>query len=117
VTAKTIVRLIAVTLLMLFLTTTGLVNGETNRRNLRGTVTDGNDQPLKGAVVKIKNLNSLQIRSYITHKQGTYSFSRLFAHIDYEIRVNYHGTYSSTKTLNRFDSRKEPTIDLRVRVK
>jgi len=116
VTAKTIVRLMAVTLLVSFLSTTSVVNGETNRRNLRGTVTDGNDQPLKGAVVKIKNLNSLQIRSYITHKRGTYSFSRLFAHIDYE-GVNYHGTYSNTKTLSRFDSRKEPTIDLRVGVK
>ena len=116
-TAKTIVRLMAVTLFVSFLSTTSVVNGETNRRNLRGTVTDANDQPLKGAVVKIKNLNSLQIRSYITQKRGTYSFSRLFAHIDYEVRVNYHGTYSNTKTLSRFDSRKEPTIDLRVRVK
>jgi hypothetical protein len=86
-------------------------------RSVQGVVTAANDAMLDGAVVQLKNTKSLQIRSFITQKNGTYYFHDLSPDIDYELRAQYQGASSGTKTLSSFDTRKTAIINLKVEKK
>jgi len=86
-----------------------------NQRSVQGTVTDGKDNPISGAVVYIKNAKTLQIRSFITKDQGTYYFHSLSPDVDYELHAESNGNASSNKTLSSFDSRKQATINLKMK--
>jgi hypothetical protein len=86
-------------------------------RIVQGTVTGTDDQIVNGAVVQLKNLKTLQVRSFITQKDGTYHFNELSPDIDYELRADYSGASTSTKTLSSFDNRKEAIINLKLNPK
>src|SRR5215467_4136264 len=91
-------------------------NGEpANQRSVQGTVTDGKDNPVSGAVVYIKNSKTLQIRSFITKDQGTYYFHSLSPDVDYELHAESNGVTSGNKTLSSFDSRKQAIINLKLK--
>ena len=91
-------------------------NGEPlNQRSVQGTVTDGKDNPVAGAVVYIKNSKTLQIRSFITKEQGTYYFHSLSPDVDYELHAESNGATSGNKTLSSFDSRKQAVINLKFK--
>jgi hypothetical protein len=85
-----------------------------NVRAVQGTVTDANDNSVDGAIVQLKDTKTLQIRSFITKDKGAYYFHGLSPDIDYELRADYNGTSSSTKTLSSFDSRKQAIINLQL---
>jgi hypothetical protein len=91
-------------------------NEEPNR-SVRGMVITPEDAAVSGAVVYLKNTKTLQIRSFITQENGTYSFRGLSPDTDYELRAEHQGTSSGTKTLSSFDSRKEATINLKLNAK
>ena len=86
-------------------------------RSVKGIVTNLDGLRLKSAVVKLKNTRSLQIRSYITRKDGSYYFHGLSPDIDYELKAERDGSVSEIKTLSRFDSARSATIDLRIPVR
>ena len=88
-----------------------------NNRSVQGSVTTAEDTPLAGAVVKLKNTKTLQIRSFITKEDGSYYFNGLSPDVDYELRADYQGSSSPTKTLSSFDSRKTATINLKLNKK
>jgi hypothetical protein len=91
-------------------------NGElANQRSVQGSVTDNKDNPISGAVVYIKNAKTLQIRSFVTKDQGTYYFHSLSPDVDYELHAESNGVTSSNKTLSSFDSRKQATINLKLK--
>jgi hypothetical protein len=81
-------------------------------RSVQGTVSDPDGNAVDGAVVQLKNTKTLQIRSFITKDQGSYYFHGLSPDVDYELRAEYRGPSSPTKTLSAFDSRKQATINL-----
>jgi hypothetical protein len=87
---------------------------EQNVRSVQGTVTDANDNAVNGAVVQLKNTKTLQIRSFITKEQGAYYFHGLSPDVDYELKAEYQGATSPTKTLSSFDSRKQAVINLKL---
>jgi hypothetical protein len=87
----------------------------TNQRSVQGAVTDAKDNPVSGAVVYIKNAKTLQIRSFVTKDQGTYYFHSLSPDVDYELHAESNGATSPNKTLSSFDSRKEATINLKLK--
>ena len=97
--------------------TSGKKNQQNTTRTVQGTVTAPDNNIVNGAVVQLKNLKTLQIRSYITQKDGTYHFNELSPDIDYELRADYSGASSRTHTLSSFDSRKEARIDLKLNPK
>ncbi len=72
------------------------------------------DKPEVGAVVFLKNMKNLQVRSFITKDGGTYSFQGLNPDIDYELRAESKGMASSAKTLSSFDSRKQAVVNLKL---
>lgn len=83
-------------------------------RSLQGIVTFPDESPAEGAIVKLKNLKTLQVRSYITQKDGKYHFQNLSTSIDYEVFADSKEFASSTRTLSIFDSRFEAIINLKL---
>jgi Carboxypeptidase regulatory-like domain len=88
-----------------------------NTRSVQGTVTLADDSPADGAVVQLKNTKTLQVRSFITKEDGTYHFYDLSPDIDYELKADYQGASSNTKTLSSFDSQKQSTLNLKLNPK
>ncbi|MBV9506985.1 MAG: carboxypeptidase regulatory-like domain-containing protein [Acidobacteriia bacterium] len=86
-------------------------------RSVQGSVTSAENAPQAGAVVFLKNTKSLQIRSFISKEDGTYYFNGLSPDVDYELRAEYQGISSPSKTLSTFDSRKEAIINLKLNKK
>jgi Carboxypeptidase regulatory-like domain len=86
-------------------------------RSVQGTVTSAEDAPVAGAVVQLKNTKTLQIRSFIAKEDGSYYFNGLSPDVDYELRAEYQGSSSPTKTMSSFDSRKAVTINLKLNKK
>jgi hypothetical protein len=89
--------------------------GEDQNRSVQGTVSSPDGAPIYGAEVQLKNTKNLQIRSYVTQKDGMYYFHGLSPDIDYEVKAQYNGVWSSTKTVSSFDSRKDVTLDLKIK--
>jgi len=85
-------------------------------RSVYGRVTDQRGEPLKGAVVKIKNQHNVQVRSYITQAGGDYGFHGLHRDLDYELKAEYDRQSSTAKTLRWHDSRLKARSDLRIRL-
>jgi hypothetical protein len=75
-------------------------------RNLQGTVTDKEDKPVIGAVVQLKDVRTLQMRSYISKEDGEYHFSSLKIDDDYEVEARNNDMTSGPKKISIFDNRK-----------
>jgi hypothetical protein len=86
-----------------------------NQRTVQGTVTDAKESAVNGAVVYLKNNKTLQIRSFVTKDQGAYYFHSLSPDVDYELHAEFNGATSPNKTLSSFDSRKQATINLKLK--
>jgi len=87
---------------------------ESSTRTLQGLVTDKDGNPAAGAVVQLKDLRTLQIRSFITKDDGAYFFSGLKVDDDYQVKADWKGLTSDSRRLSVFDSRKAPSLNLRV---
>lgn len=83
-------------------------------RSVEGVVTDDKDNPVDGAVVQLKDMRSLQIRSFITRTKGSYHFHSLSRDIDYELKADYQGKSSDTRRLSSFDNRRQAVMNLKV---
>jgi len=85
-----------------------------NIRSVQGVVSNEQGEAVNGAVVQLKNTKTLQIRSFITRDAGAYYFHGLSTAVDYELRADFSGGSSPTKTLSAFDSRKQAVVHLKV---
>ncbi len=85
-----------------------------NIRNVSGVVTLPDGNPAAGAVVQLKNLKTLQIRSFITREDGKYQFQNLSTSIDYELTATYHDMESPRRTLTIFDTRLDAVVNLKL---
>ena len=83
-------------------------------RVLTGQVTDHHEAPLVNAIVYLKNTKTLTVRTYITGVKGDYRFPELSPDVDYQVYAEFNGVKSDTKTLSSFDSRLQPTINLKI---
>lgn len=85
-----------------------------NIRNVSGVVTLPDGNPASGAVVQLKNLKTLQIRSFITREDGKYQFQNLSTSIDYELTATYHDMASPKRRLTIFDTRLDAVVNLKL---
>src|SRR5580692_6863886 len=83
-------------------------------RIVQGSVTDSDGKFIDGAVVKLKDMRTLQVRSFYTQKNGGYHFSGLKLDNDYELEATFNDLSSGWKRLTVFDTRKEPIINLKL---
>ena len=88
-----------------------------NVRSVQGFVLDQHDQGIQGAVVQLKNMKTLQVRSFFAGKNGAYYFHGLSTDADYELKADHQGASSPTRTLSVFDSRKKAVINLKLEPK
>ncbi|WP_158792031.1 carboxypeptidase-like regulatory domain-containing protein [Granulicella sp. L60] len=91
------------------------LSGQPTVRNLTGTVQDRHHEPLKGAIVEIENEDTKGVVSYITDRNGRYSFKRLEGEADYRIWFTYRGHRSKIRQLSQFDGRHDATINLVIK--
>jgi len=87
---------------------------DTAPKSVQGTVTDSTDKSVEGAVVQLKDTKTLQIRSFVTKADGMYHFHGLNPNVDFELKADYKGTSSSTKTLSSFDTKKPAVVNLKL---
>ena len=83
-------------------------------RIVQGAIRDTSDQFVPGAVVQIKNMKTLQIRSFITKEDGKYAFNNLTRDVDYEVKAEGKGFVSPAKTVSTFDDRKIAVVNLKL---
>ena len=84
-------------------------------RTLQGEIMKPSKAPISGAVVYLKNTRTMAVRSVVSDSNGNYRFSSLSPNVDYEIYAEKNSRKSDTKTLSSFDSRKQATINLKLK--
>ena len=89
-------------------------NTRPTSKMLNGTVQDKSEQPIPGAVVYLKNMKTLAVKSLFAQKDGSYRFPQLALNTDYEVYAEKDGKKSDVKTISQFDDRFSPTINLRI---
>jgi hypothetical protein len=83
-------------------------------RSLEGLVLDAQENFVVGAVVKLEDMRTLQVRSFFTKEDGKYHFSGLKTEVEYQVRADFQDTTSGWKRLSIFDTRKVATINLKL---
>ena len=87
---------------------------EARLRSVLGVVSDKSDKPVVNAIVFLKNLRTNVVISHFSDAQGNYRFSGLDPNADYELRAEFDGEKSASRTISSLDSRKEMNLNLRV---
>ena len=113
---RTAVRLLGVAAALLLLVGAPAVAAEKEEptRTVKGMVTDEAEAPLK-AVVQIKNLRSLDVKSYHTGVDGRFYFYGLDPNIDYEVKGLVKGYRPKTRKVSSFDDRMELFYAMRLK--
>lgn len=88
--------------------------GPTTTRSVEGVVLNRNGAPVAGAIVLLKDMKTLQVRSFIAQQDGKYRFYGLSTDVDYQVRAQHQGETSKTKTITVFDSRKIVNLNLKL---
>ena len=87
------------------------------QRSVQGLVTDDQENPIAKAVVQLKNVKTMDVKSYYTDEKGAYHFNGLDPDANYELKVNYGNSTSSVRKITPFDSRKELIINFKLETK
>ena len=88
--------------------------GDTNLRSIEGVVQDADKNLVPKAIVQLKDMRTLQIRSFVTTAEGEYHFAGLRMDNDYELHATLADKNSSTKRVSSFESRKVVTVNLQL---
>jgi hypothetical protein len=83
-------------------------------RTVRGAVLDKTENPVSSAVVYLKNVRTLAVKTYISDRSGEYRFSGLDPNVDYEVHAESEIMSSNTRTISSFDTRKDIVISLKL---
>ena len=87
---------------------------EAKLRSVMGLVLDAQEQPASGAVVQLKDMRTLQVRSFITQNDGAYKFFGLRPDIDYQLTARFGEMTAAQRTLSIFDTRKEAVMNFKL---
>jgi len=81
-------------------------------RNITGTVHDGGNEPLRGAVVQVEQEGTMTIQSYVTDERGTYRIRNLSSTMDYQVWATFRGHHSKHFEISKFDKQADREIPL-----
>lgn len=112
---KLLLALALVAGVSMLVVTAPLAAQEQATRSLQGQVIGDNDAAVPGAIVYLKNTKTLAVKTFIADKDGNYRFNALSPNVDYEVYAEKDGKKSDNKTLSSFDSRKQATINLKIK--
>lgn len=86
-------------------------------RTVTGFVRDPGNKNVAGAVVRLKDLKTLEVRSFITLDDGAFRFYGLSTDADYELKATHDGMASRVRRLTVYDSRKKVNLNLKLKPK
>jgi len=84
-------------------------------RSVSGIVTDASGNPVPGAVVQLKNMKTLQVRSFIAKDKGDYYFNGLSTDVDYQLLAQANGKESAPRTISTFDSHPQVVMNFQLK--
>ncbi|MHB8888003.1 MAG: carboxypeptidase-like regulatory domain-containing protein [Acidobacteriaceae bacterium] len=84
------------------------------QRVVQGKVSNKADKALPGAIVYLKNMTTLGVKSYIVAQDGAYRFGQLSQDADYQVWAELNGKKSDVRTISSFDNRKQFYINLQI---
>jgi hypothetical protein len=84
-------------------------------KSVSGQVTDGAGKPIPEAIVHLKNMKSLAVKTFIAEQDGSYQFHGLSPNVDYDLYAEFNGARSDNKTVSQFDSKTNLTIHLKIK--
>lgn len=91
-----------------------LLSAQAVQRIVSGKVTTKDNQPVKSAVVYLKDDHTLSVKSYISDDNGAYRFGQLSQATDYELWAEVDGKKSGVKTISSFETKNALTINLKM---
>ena len=83
-------------------------------KTVHGVVMDKAENPIPGAIVFLKNLQTKSVRSSFADDDGKYRFSGLDPNTDYELHAEFKGDVSATRRLSALDDRKDIYLSLSI---
>jgi len=87
---------------------------KTRVRDLKGTVRDQNEDPVEGALVRLREIRTGKTITSRTGKDGSYLFHDLSLDYDYELTATREGSEPVVRKLSQYDTRKPATINLHL---
>lgn len=108
------VAVVAVVLMAIGMTFLPSFSSAQQQRIIQGKVFDSSDGPLPGAVVYLKDVKNLGVKSFISTQDGSYRFGQLAEAADYEVWAELGGKKSPNRAVSSFDQKKMYTINLKV---
>ena len=88
---------------------------EPTERTLSGAVTNSDGSAAAGVEVQLKNMKTLQVRTFITKDKGDYVFTGLSRDTDYQVRARSKTEESAWRNLSSFDTKLEPVLNLQMK--
>ena len=84
-------------------------------RTLSGQVPDASHEPIRGAVVELRDAQSNEVVTFLTDADGHYEFKRLDGNVDYEVWVVFRERRTPTHSISKFDSHMAKVINFTMR--
>ncbi len=86
----------------------------TAQRVIQGKVLNADGAPQQGAIVYLKNMKTLEVRTYISTADGSYRFGQLSMDSDFNLWADSNGKKSKEKTISSFDSKRVFDMNLKL---
>ena len=116
---KRIAAIVMMSLMLLLLMATAMFAQKKEKtpseKSVSGIVTDAEGNPVPGAVIQLKNMKTLQVRSFIAKDKGDYTFTGLSTDVDYQLLAQANGKQSAPRTVSTFDSHTQVVINFQVK--
>ena len=90
------------------------LSAQTVQRIVSGKVMTKDNQPVKNAVVYLKDDHTLSVKSFISDDNGGYRFGQLSQATDYEVWAEADGKKSGVKTISSFETKNAITLNLKM---
>ena len=85
------------------------------RQKIEGKVVTEDGKPAASATVKLKNVQTKTIRSYISERTGDFHFAGLTTAAAYEVWAERGSMKSDTEYLSRFDTGRVVRVELKLK--
>jgi len=82
-------------------------------RTISGLVKDRNDNPIRGAIVQLKDMKTSKVIDFPTKDDGKFAFHDLHMDIDYELTAKHDGL-TSMKKVSIYDTRKNVILTFKL---